>query len=314
MNGSNLISNLYAQKEKLLRNFLADFTASLNLFPQFGIELEFYLRRSGVCPPAYNMQCEWPDAVTIDDYIIELQTLFPQIIIEKEQGKGQIEIKTHPTPDLARLAQDIENIKSSAKNLASKKKLIADFSSQPFIDDCGSAMQFNFSLHDKQNKNLFMKKDDLFFQSIAGMLDLTEEIMVFCAPKNEDYLRYDIEINRALHKKGKYTAPVNICFGNNNRTALIRLPRCDDKAQSRIEFRAAAADADPYLVLTCLLFSIKNGIEKKTSAKHDLQVFGNAFDLQYNNLKRLPQDLARSESVFLANSTGLKGKFELVLT
>lgn len=313
MNGSKLISNLYAQREKLLRNSLADFTASLNLFPKFGVELEFYCR-DGVCLPASALDNGRPDAAPTDYYIAELQKLLPHFVIEKEQGESQIEIKTHPTSDLVRLAQDVENVKSVAKNLADKKNLTADFAAQPFADDCGSALQFNFSLHDVQGKNIFSEKNDLFFQAIAGMLDLTEEIMVFCAPKNEDYLRYNIEINRALHKKGKYTAPVNICFGNNNRTALIRLPRCDDKAQNRIEFRASAADADPYLVLACLLFSIKNGIEKKALASHDLQVFGNAFDLQYNSLKCLPQDLACSQAMFLANRSGLKGKFELLLT
>jgi gamma-glutamylputrescine synthase len=303
MIGSKIISNFYAQKENLLRSSLEIFLESVKLIPRFGVELEFYLRRGGFqTSPNVNYAVKEqaglkPAPTEVYEYIANLKNLLPQIIVEKERGEAQIEIKTHPTSDLSSLAQDIENIKSVAKNLAQQKNLIADFSSQPFIDDCGSALQFNFSLHDN-DKNLFAKKNELFFSSIAGMLDIIDEMTIFCAPQEEDYLRFDLEINRNLHKKGKFTAPVNISFGNDNRSAAIRIPPCENLQQNRIEFRVAGADADPYLVMTSLLVAVERAILLKLELQDSQKVFGNAFDEQYN-LKSLAKNLSEAQEKFL---------------
>ncbi len=301
MNGSNLISSFYAQKEKLLRKSFANFTNSVKFFPHFGIELEFYLLDQ-------NLQTLENQGL-VDDYILELKNIFlknSQIYnVEKEQGRGQIEIKIAPTSDLSRLCEDIEEIKKSAKNLANKNNLIASFAAQPFVDDCGSALQFNFSLHDENGENLFAKKDELFFQSIAGMLELLDEMMIFCAPKKEDYLRFDLEINRALHKKGKYTAPVNISFGDDNRTAAIRIPRVENVKQSRIEFRVAAADSDPYLMLVSLLSVVDYGIVQKLAIQDLQKVFGNAFDEQYA-IKKFAKNLQEAQKYFLRDDGIIK--------
>jgi len=310
---NNPLSDFYKNKATLLQKSLKQFAEKTMLFPQIGIELEFYLLDQ-------NLQRLQNQDLAVD-YISFLSHLFltdPSIYkIEKEQGATQIEIKIAPHSDLILLAQKIEGIKEVAKQLAQKNNLIACFAAQPFVDDCGSALQFNFSLHDINGENVFTKIEDflpqnqeisatknsarknkLLLHSIAGMLDSLEWAMVFYAPKEEDYLRFDLEINRALHQKGKFTAPTNISFGDNNRTAAIRLPRNEYFQNDRIEFRVAAADADPFLVLFSLLIAVENGIENSQLPQESQRVFGNAFDKQYS-FKNFAKSLEVAQKIAL---------------
>ncbi len=297
MSGSKLISNLSSARKQILQQAFTNFVNKQKYFPYFGIELEFYLLDCD-CKPLKNISL-------LDNFITQLQDLFLQnfdvtkkIIIEKEQGFGQIEIKLQPYSDLLLMCEDVEKIKLMAQNLALQNNLQASFAALPFQDDCSSALQFNISLHDKEGKNLFAKKDELFFYVIGGILDLLAQAIIFCAPSEEDYLRFDLNLNKALHKKGKYTAPVNICYGENNRTAALRIPRVEDAAHTRIEFRAAATDADIYLVAAVLLIMMDYGIAGKIIPDDALRVYGNAFDAQYN-LQEFAKSLPQAQSDFL---------------
>ena len=327
MNGSKPISSLqkisdfYANKNSILKKSLTQFVENTKLFPQIGVELEFYLLNQSLQP--------LENKALIAVYISALEKLFAQDAtiykIEKEQGASQIEIKIAPHSDLLSLAQKIEKIKESAKILAQENNLIACFDSQPFIDDCGSALQFNFSLHDAKGNNLFIKdrevslqKNNLLLNTIAGMLDSIEWAMIFYAPQPQDYLRFDLEINRNLHKKGKFTAPVNSSFGDDNRTAAVRvLPiknwqnSHDDFSATkpkeiyyRAEFRVAAANADPDLAMASLLIAILYAINNNKLPQDSQKVFGNAFDEQYS-LKKIAANHDEALHGFFRKKNGL---------
>lgn len=321
MNNSQKLSNFYTNKEILLENSLEQFVENVLYFPQIGVELEFYLLNQ-------NSQC--PELVA--DYIFSLSQILsedPKIYkIEKEQGASQIEIKIAPHSDLIALAKKIEKAKEVAKNLAQKNGNIACFEAQPFLDDCGSALQFNFSLHDIDGSNLFAKKNEqqnagnfveqnifsrkFMLNSIAGMLNSIEWAMVFYAPQAQDYVRFNKEINRALHKKGKFTAPVNISFGDDNRTAAIRVPRIENSLHNfsseklkegdyRIEFRVPSANADPFLAMTSLLIAIAHSISNQDLPQDSQKVFGNAFEEKYS-LKEFARNLQIAEENFFNSS------------
>jgi len=304
MNNSQKIFDFYVKKEILLENSLSQFVESVLYFPQIGVELEFYLLDK-------NLQRLQSQSL-VDDYIYS----FLQLVVnddkiykvEKEQGISQIEIKIAPHDNLLDLAKKILNIKEVAKNLAQKNQYIACFDAQPFIDDCGSALQFNFSLHDIDGSNLFAKKIEqkLMMYSIAGMIDSIDWAMVFYAPQEKDYLRFNKEINHNLHKKGKFTAPVNISYGYDNRTAAIRVPyvKKDVGAENniyknaRIEFRVPSANADPFLVMTSLLIAISHAISVCKLPQDSHKVFGNAFDEKYL-LQNFADNLQIAENNFL---------------
>jgi len=278
---------LYQNKVSLLKEALFHFASTTSLIPKIGLELEFYLiNKDG---------SRLENQSILDDFILNLleltknQTLIYEI--EKEQGAGQIEVKTSHHSDLLKVCEEIEEVKILSQKLAFEKNLIASFAAQPFLDDCGSALQFNISLHDKDDKNLFIKKDQVFLNTIAALLNFTDSILVLLAPNSEDYLRFDEETNRQLYKKGKYTAPVNLSYGADNRTCAIRVPikkaleqtHCIDYGK-RVEYRIPAANSDSYVAIFAILKAILSGIEKNlipTELGFD-KIHGNAFDQQYN--------------------------------
>lgn len=291
---------LAENKISLLEKALNHFISSTNLTPKIGIELEFYLLEKN------GDSLENKDLV--QEFIAELAQKFPSKIIykiEKEQGRGQIEIKTIFDSDLLKICAEIEKVKSIAKELAEKKNLLASFAAQPFEDDCGSALQFNISLHDKNSENLFLKKERIFYNSISALLQFTDAMLIILAPKKEDYLRFDHDLNRKLHKNGKYPAPINLSFGGENRTCAIRVPVIREtlseiKYGARIEYRIAASNADIYLAMIGILNAILRGIENNLELCElgFEQIYGNAFEQQYN-LKSFAKSYERAEENFL---------------
>jgi glutamine synthetase len=299
MNGLKVI---YKNKKFLLEKSLEFFVEATGLIPKVGVELEFYLtNQDGLRPVNQGL---------VDEYISDLQKNISKksliYKIEKEQGVSQIEVKMMFNADLIRVCDDVENIKLLAKNLAQQTHLIATFAAQPFSDDCGSALQFNISLHN-QDQNLFAKKEAILFAAIAGILDSIDSMMVFCAPNEADYLRFDRKINLQLYKQGKYTAPVNISFGENNRTAAIRIPHVEKLANTRLEFRVASANSDPYLVLSAILIAMEYGI--KNQHERPQMLYGNAFDEQYN-LPEFVKNLDDARKCFFAKGNLVREKLE----
>lgn len=332
MNGSRAISkknifDFYAVKKTLLQQSQIFFSRSNNFILQIGIELELYLLKINTVL-GQDIAAS-PDEV--ENFITHLENFFAAKTaiykIEKERGEGQVEIKILPQTDLMLLCEYIEEIKIAAKNIAKNFNLVACFEGQPFAEDCGSALQFNFSLHNKTSENaesknqkeknhvgenIFIKRDEYFFATIAGMLDSIEFAMIFYAPEEKDYLRFNLEINRNLHKKGKFCAPTNISFGENNRTAAVRVvadKNEDDQKNLRVEFRVAAANADPYLVISALLISMVHAINNKKLLQDSKKIFGNAFDEQYQ-LKKLPQNLQEAERLFWQEENFIRKTFE----
>ncbi len=296
-NSELLLETIYQQKLNLLKSVLADFKL-LNLKPIIGIELEFYLEN----------QNSNADQQVVQKFISKLKSEFQKenidiLDIEPEQGIGQIEVKTQPYFDLELLCDDIVKIKAIATDIAQIFDCQANFLSQPYQNDCGSSLQVNFSLTDKNNNFLFAKDDHIesryLLTSIANLLKFTNHIMLICAPQIQDYLRFDLELNRNLHKNKKYTAPINISWGYENRTTLIRIPAVKNINQRRLEFRLAANDADIYLVITFFLLIILDSIND--NLEPTLPIYGNAFDEKYQ-LEILPKNYQIAQDHFFTDN------------
>lgn len=257
------------------KQYIRSFNSTI---PVIGLELEFYLLNKGCKIFSSNH--------LIDKFLSDFSNQL-NFKIEKEQGDGQIEVKTSPSSDIKSVIQNLILIKKVINEIADKLEIEASFSAQPFIDDCGSALQINLSLWDDDNQNLFSKNNegesDLLLNSIAGILSFTDEILLV-ATKEEDLLRYDLDLNLNLFKKQKYTAPVNISWGYDNRTCLIRIPKSINPADRRIEYRLAPANTEVELLINLLLEAVKYGIENNLNPMQP--IYGNAFDKSYN-LKNL---------------------------
>ncbi len=286
-----MLQKFYLNKEKILKKSQEFFSNSNLLTPKIGCELEFFLLEKNSLTPAGQG--------LVDDFIFELQKKYRA---KKEQGAAQIEIETDFTADLSELCRELENCKNFVKKLANEKNLIASFAAQPFFDDCGNALQFNVSLHDKTDKNIFKSDEKILRNSAAALLQMTDEMMIFLAPKEEDYARFSLDLNRELFRQGKFTAPVNLSFGADNRTCAIRIP--NQEVGKRLEYRLAAADADPWLCMAAILIALS--LEKKSNFE---QIFGNAFDEQYQ-LKNFCQNLSEAQKIFFEEGKFIRKKLE----
>lgn len=301
-----MLQQLYQSKQTILKKSQEFFLNSSSLIPKIGCELEFFLFEKDLAIAA--------NQAAVSDFIStiesELKKKFSLINkIEKEQGASQVEIKTAFTADLARLCDELENAKNFIKNFAQEKNLTASFASQPFTEDCGSALQFNISLH-QNNENIFNSDWKILTNIADGLLKSTDSMMIFLAPKAEDYQRFSFEINRHLFKKGKFTAPINLSFGADNRSCAIRIPaiKKDEKEfqhGKRLEYRIAAADADLAISVSAILLAILSGIENQKSDFE--QIFGNAFDEQYQ-LKNFCKNLKEAEENFFKEGNFIKRK------
>ena len=85
-----------------------------------------------------------------------------------------------------------------------------------------------------------------------------------------------------------YWAPTNATWGVDNRTCALRVIPGSAKSQ-RVEYRVAAADANPYLALAAAvgagLWGIKNEIEPAPAIR------GNAYDAKFPKRLNLPATL-----------------------
>ena len=302
-----MLSKFYSEKENILKKSQEFFQNSNFCSLKIGAELEFFL-----CDK--NSQ-RLDNKALLDDFIFELDKKLKENFIlfyevEKERGAAQIEIKTIFTSDLSKLADELNNAKKFITKFAIKKDLKASFLAQPFAEDCGSALQFNISLHDEKDKNIFLSDEQTLENVASALLESTNAMMIFLAPQKEDYVRFSFAGNKDLFKRGKFTAPVNLSFGADNRTCAIRvvLAKEDQKIDGgkRLEYRIASASADPHLSLAAIILVICDGIKNKKPRLK--QIFGNAFDEQYG-LKNFCSDYAEAEEYFLKKENFIRSKF-----
>ena len=236
-----------------------------NLILKIGCELEFFLP---------NLSTHQLKNLLNDNFLANFK-------IKKEQGDSQFELVFNHSADITGLASQIIFVKNYIYKLAKNQNLQANFMGKPFIEDCGSALQFNISIHQKNGVNLFDKNCELMINICNGMLDLTEQMLFLINLDANDFLRYNQKLNLELFKKGKYIAPINLSLGYDNRTCAIRLANSSENdLAKRLEYRLASANADIYLAFSAILLAINYGINFK---KHNFNIiYGNSFDEQYN--------------------------------
>jgi glutamine synthetase len=299
-----MLEQLYKNKRLILKKSQEFFLNSSSLTPKIGCELEFFLLEKNLA--AVENQALMADLISeLKSELTKKYSLIYQV--EKEQGVSQVEVKTSFTSDLFLLCEQLESAKNFIKNFAQEKNFIASFVSQPFVNDCGSALQFNVSPHGKDDKNIFELDKNFLKNSATSLLKMTNSMMIFLAPKEEDYTRFSFDLNRELFRKGKFTAPINLSFGADNRTCAIRIP---NPSGNRLEYRIAAADADPALAISAILIAISS--DQKTNEPQFEQIFGNAFDEKYK-LENFCQSLKEAEGFFAAEENFIRKKFSKFL-
>ena len=279
---------IYADPRHILSSVLDRFN-KLNLKPVIAPEMEFYLidkqlQKNGhpQMPLIPGTQRRYEDVQLLnlsemDDFegffaLVEKSAHSLGIPAEtaiKECAPGQFEINLLHHDDALLMADQTFLMKRLIKNCARKFNMNATFMAKPFSEEAGNGMHAHLSIVDKDGKNVFTVNKDkqpqgIFAEAISGLLKTTPDFLSFYASHSNSYRRL---VHNADH------APTTLSWGNENRTALIRLPEASAEA-TRLEFRLPSADSNPYLVFASILSSVLSGITEKYPL--DKETLGNA--------------------------------------
>ncbi|PPK95351.1 glutamine synthetase [Kineococcus xinjiangensis] len=175
-----------------------------------------------------------------------------------EGGPGQNEIDLRYA-DALTTADNVMTFRTVLKEVAGEMGLYCSFMPKPLQAQPGSGMHTHLSLF-QGDTNAFFEAGAQYQlsttgrQFIAGILRHAAEITAVTNQFVNSYKR--------LWSGGE--APSYVCWGHNNRSALVRVPMYKpNKGQSvRVEYRALDAAANPYLAFAVLLSAGLKGIEE----------------------------------------------------
>jgi glutamine synthetase len=232
-------------------------------------EIEFYLfkddPRPGVEPVPIDRSGYFDHAAHSDgsDFRREAITMLEAMGISvefshHEGGPGQQEIDLRYADALS-TADNIMTFRTVIREVALSQGIWATFMPKPFTDQPGSGMHTHVSLFEG-DQNAFYEAgaeyqlSKIGRQFIAGVLHHAGEISVVTNQWVNSYKR--------MMFGGE--APSYVCWGHNNRSAMIRVPMYKPlKGQStRIELRTVDAACNPYLAFAAVLAAGLKGVEQ----------------------------------------------------
>jgi len=170
--------------------------------------------------------------------------------------------------------------------------LTATFMPKPFANRAGSGAHFHVSLGSAKQKNAFYDKNDksgmglsaMAYHFLGGVLQHARALCAVAAPTVNSYKR--LVVGRAL--SGATWAPAYITYGDNNRTACVRVPH------GRLEIRLPDSACNPYLVSAALIAAGLDGIDRKLDPgpAQNINLYQlSTEELAAKGIKLLPQSL-----------------------
>jgi glutamine synthetase len=203
--------------------------------------------------------------------------------LHEETGAGVMEAAI--TVDAAEAAADKASLfKTFTKVLAERQNRMVTFMAKWSRDWPGQSGHIHISLKSKGGKSAFYdaKRPHSMSQTmrhfVGGQQKLLPELLAMVAPTINSYSRLI----------PGFWAPTDATWGVENRTCALRVIPGSEKSQ-RVEFRIAAADANPYIVLAAALAAGLDGIEKKTEPGKAIE--GNAYAQKFPKSMNLPATL-----------------------
>ncbi len=203
--------------------------------------------------------------------------------LHEETGPGVLEAAI-AYGDALDSADKAALFKTFIKILLQKQNKMATFMAKWSPDYPGQSGHIHLSLKDHKGKALFYDASQADNMSatmryfVAGQQKLMPELLAMVAPTINSYRRLI----------PGFWAPTEASVGVDNRTCAIRIIPGSEKSQ-RLEYRIAAADANPYVILSAMIASGLWGIENK--AEIDSMVTGNAYDQKFPGHLKLPATL-----------------------
>ncbi len=203
--------------------------------------------------------------------------------LHEETGPGVMEAAIAYT-DALESADRAALFKTFSKVALQQQGKMATFMARWSPDWPGQSGHIHLSIKDKDGNGLFYDGDDDNHMSdtmkhfVAGQQKLMPELLAMIAPNINSYRRLI----------PGFWAPTEASVGVDNRTCAIRIIKGNEKSQ-RLEYRIAAADANPYIILAAVIASGLWGIENP--GKIEQLVTGSAYDKAFAPHLQLPNNL-----------------------
>lgn len=267
----------------LLKNAIKYAKEKYNLSLSFGPEVEFYLFKLNEAGESTKIPFDnagYMDIAPEDKgenirrdicFTLESMGIIPEAS-HHEEGPGQNEIDFKYS-DALTAADNTATFKWIVRTRAASNGLYADFSPKPLEGQAGSGFHINVSLSDESKMP----------NAIAGILKHAEELTYFLNTTEESYNRF-----------GECKAPKYICWGNQNRSTMIRVPAT--KKIKRLEIRSADPECNPYIAFALIIYAALDGIENNLvpPAPVEENLFANA---SKNDIKVLPDTLDLAKKI-----------------
>ena len=267
----------------LLKNAIKYAKEKYNLSLSFGPEVEFYLFKLNEAGESTKIPFDnagYMDIAPEDKgenirrdicFTLESMGIIPEAS-HHEEGPGQNEIDFKYS-DALTAADNTATFKWIVRTRAASNGLYADFSPKPLEGQAGSGFHINVSLSDESKMP----------NAIAGILKHAEELTYFLNTTEESYNRL-----------GECKAPKYICWGNQNRSTMIRVPAT--KKIKRLEIRSADPECNPYIAFALIIYAALDGIENNLipPAPVEENLFANT---SINDIKVLPDTLDLAKKI-----------------
>ncbi len=307
------------------RNVLAKQVARLGergLRFMTGLEPEFYLVKRDadgkvvpfdstdtLAKPTYDYQGLTRNAPFLEGLYEALTTIGLEVYqIDHEDANGQFEIN-FKYDEALRSADHIQFFKMAAKEVANELGGICSFLPKLSATTTGNGMHVHCSLVDEQGRNLFHDASDAngmglsktAYQFIAGVMSHAKALCALLCPSVNSYKRL---VTGSVQNPS--WAPVFIAYGDNNRSAMLRIP------YGRIEVRIGDSSMNPYLATAAIIAAGLDGIDRELTPPEPQGI--NFYDLSLAQVdalgvERLPENLdaaldALEADEFLAEALG----------
>ncbi|NYI71975.1 glutamine synthetase [Naumannella cuiyingiana] len=244
-------------------------------------EIEFFLLRDGLIPGQSPEPIDrggfFDHTVTGpgSDFRRQAITILEQMGISvefshHEGAPGQQEIDLRYADGLS-MADNIQTFRVVVREVARLHDIHATFMPKPFSEYPGSGMHTHMSLFSGDENAFYDGADEFHMSTIArqftaGVLAHSREISAVTNQFVNSYKRL----------AGFTEAPSYVCWGRNNRSALVRVPgyKPQKGSSARIEVRSIDSAANPYLayalVLRAGLAGVEGGYELPPEAEDDV--------------------------------------------
>ena len=283
-----------------------------------GVEPEFYIfkddaagqpvatsDRDVLAKPCYEVSALLDSFPYVGEIVEAMNQLGWDVYsFDHEDGNGQFEIDFHYA-DALTTSDRITFLKLMVGEIARKHGYYASWMPKPFANRTGSGAHLNMSLADiRTGENIFCDKADprglglttLGYQFIAGMLRHAPAITAVIAPTVNSYKRL---VKRGA-MSGSTWAPVFACYGNNNRTNMLRIPM----GGGRVECRAADSSMNVYLAtaiaLAAGLEGIREGLDPGEPHRENMYNYSDAERIE-RGIHFLPRSLGEALDAFEAD-------------